>query len=44
MKAPRELLPEMNEAPFKIIFWINEAKIYPKSEDLGFVIYIGLHV
>ena len=22
------LLPEMNETPFKIFFWINESKIY----------------
>ena len=32
----------MNETPKKI-FWINETKIYTKS-DLGVVNYIGLHV
>ena len=28
MKAACGLLPEMNEIPFKIIFWINETNIY----------------
>ena len=26
------------------MFWINETKIYIKSEDLGVVNYIGLHI
>ena len=34
----------MNETPFEIIFFINETKIYTKSENLGVVNYIGLHV
>ena len=34
----------MNETPFKIILRINETKIYTKSEGLGVVNYIGLHV
>ena len=34
----------MDETPVKIIFWINETKIYTKSEGLGVVNYIGLHV
>ena len=34
----------MNETPFKIMFWLNATKIYTKSEDLGIVNYIGLHV
>ena len=35
---------EMNKTPFKTIFWINETKIYTKSEGLGVVNYIGLHI
>ena len=27
-----------------MIFWINETKIYTKSEDLDVVNYTGLHV
>ena len=34
----------MNETPFKIVFCINETKIYTKSENLGAVNDIGLHV
>ena len=34
----------MNETPSKIIFLINEIKIYTKSEGLGVVNYVGLHV
>ena len=34
----------MDEKPSKTLFWINEVKIYSKSEDLGIVNYIGLHV
>ena len=34
----------MNETPLKIFFWINETKIYTKSEDQGVVNYIGFHV
>ena len=34
----------MNETTFKIIFWINETELYTKSEGLGVVSYIGLHV
>ena len=30
-KVVSGLLPEMNETPFEIIFWINETKIYTKS-------------
>ena len=26
------------------MFWINETKIYTKSEDLGVANYMGLHV
>ena len=33
----------MNETPFKIVFCINENKIYTKSENLGVVLDIGLH-
>ena len=33
----------MNETPFKIIFGINETKIYTKSEFLVVFNYIGLH-
>ena len=35
----------MNETPFKIVFWINENKIYTKSESMhiGVVNDIGLH-
>ena len=33
----------MNETTFKTMFWINQAKIYTKSEDLSVVNYIGLH-
>ena len=34
----------MNETPFKIVFCINENKIYTKSENLGVVNDIGLHI
>ena len=34
----------MNEAPFKIFFWINKTKIDTKSEDLVVVSYKGLHI
>ena len=33
----------MNETP-KITFWINKAKVYTKSEDVGVANYIGLHI
>ena len=39
-----ELLPDMNEAPFKIFFWINETKIDTKAEDQVVVSYKGLHI
>ena len=29
---------------FKKFFWIKESKIYTKSENLGAINYIGLHV
>ena len=44
IKAAWELFFEMNKTPFKTIFWINETKIYTKSEGLGVVNYIGLHI
>ena len=43
IKASWEVLPGMNQKPFKIIFWINETKIYTKSEGLAAVNYIALH-
>ena len=46
MKANQKhegILREMNETTFKTMFWINQAKIYTKSEDLSVVNYIGLH-
>ena len=44
MKAACGLLLEMNETPFKVIFWINETKTIQQLEHLGVVSYIGLHV
>ena len=34
----------MDETHFKIIFLINETKIYIKSEGLGVLNYVGLLV
>ena len=33
----------MNIIDFKIVFLVNETKIYTKSEGRGIVNYVGLH-
>ena len=44
IKAAWQLLPEMNETPFRIIFRINDTKIYTNSDDLVAANCIDFHV